>query len=207
MRNMKKIVMLISMLLLPILAGCAGVMGGGRPNLWHSNSFTAGNISEVAVASPTVDFHDFNKGDVKQTVKGMPINTADILAPILHDAMKSMNFQVGEITPRDSNLGTFPDKKNFKGYTVSVATYLENDSDAMVNIKVEFFIYNKERKLISISENQPKNFKKYTDRIFLDEVMLSGPDSQAKVNAALAQKYKNIVPQIVTDLVGLKLEL
>ncbi|MDY0177501.1 MAG: hypothetical protein RBT25_11505 [Lentisphaeria bacterium] len=48
--------------------------------------------------------------------------------------------------------------------------------------------------------------KNYTATVFMDKVMLSGPDAQAKINAALAQKYKNIVPQIASDLAGLELQ-
>jgi len=209
MRNMKKIVMLISMLLLPILAGCAG-LGGSKQALMYSNVFSVGNSSEAVVVSPTAASSAFNKGAMKQSVKGMYLNTADILTPILHDALKTSNYSVGEVSSRDNpNLFVFPDKGNHNGYTVSACTYLLNDSDSVVDVNVELYLFNKDGKPLPgfNRDGKPSSSKVYTERIFLDEVLLSGPDAQAKVNAALAQKYKNIVPRIVTDIVGLKLNL
>lgn len=178
-----------------MLSGCAGMGIGGR-NTDHFNGaiVDVGNNSRLGII-----------GDKTKYVENFPLDLFGTLEPILREGLFSVGINEGPletVTPGVSAL-VHPSMYG-KEYLILCAAHAEVESGEVVNMRTYIWAGKPPRVK---GEKAEKIFdKNYTATVFMDKVMLSGPDAQAKINAALAQKYKNIVPQIASDLAGLKLQ-
>lgn len=181
---------------LSLLAGCAGLGANGKDAFDENLTGTIANFGANSILGIVADKH--------AQVSGIPIDLLGAFAPTIKAEFVKAALNEGpaeKIHPLKALDPAVAANKNFR---VMFGVHATVESDEVVTLKTVFTVDK-----FSKSDNKFEHIfsKTYTANLFVDKIAASGPGAADQIKSKVAEKYKGIAPQIVNDLLGLKIQL